>query len=160
MTVPKAQGTPVKTTLKAWEIKHSNKLNHEAAVAAATSPAEAEGEFRPVSFHALLESSSAPFLVSFSAGRPAGCVLDPFYTDRSEGILNCPAVLVQFAEWETVPSVRPQRNKPRCVHGTLHDALENHQSFHLGLCESLSWPTTGLEVAEQADLSNFMGELK
>lgn len=82
--------------------------------------------------------------MAFSAGWPAGCVLDPFYTDRSEGILSCPAVLVQFSEWETVPSVRPQRSKPRCLRGTLHDALENHQSFHLGLCESLSQPTTGL----------------
>lgn len=101
MAVSRAQGTPVKTTLKIWEIMHSNRLKHEAAVAAAASPVKAEGEFRSVTFHALclLESSTAPFLAAFSAGWPGyRCVLEPLHTDRSEGILSCPAGLVQFAE--------------------------------------------------------------
>lgn len=53
MAVSRAQGTPVKTTLKIWEIMHSNRLKHEAAVAAAASPVKAEGEFSSVTFHAL-----------------------------------------------------------------------------------------------------------
>lgn len=47
-------------------------------------------------------------------------------------------------ERQFLSSVRLQRSKPRCLHGTLHGALKNYQSFHLGLCDSLSWSTTGL----------------
>lgn len=53
MAVSRAQGTPVKTTLKGWEIMHGNRPNHEAAVAATACPVKAEGGFRSVSFHAL-----------------------------------------------------------------------------------------------------------
>lgn len=51
MAVSRAQGTPVKTTLKGWEIMHGDRLKHEAAVAAC--PVKAEGGFKSVSFHAL-----------------------------------------------------------------------------------------------------------
>lgn len=145
----KAQGTPVKTTLKIWEIMHSNRLKHEAAVAAAASPVKAEGELRSVSFHALCQKVHLPlsWWPSVLAGQVTGVFWSHFIVTavkESWAVLlalcnlprDCSFLVLDYG------GENPDA-KPSTQTWYSSSALKNHQSFHLGLCDPLSSSTTG-----------------